>query len=196
MDLRILSLLAACGLSLAASAQSPAVPAVVKSKCALCHGEKGETIGEDIPRLAGQNADYLAKELRDFQSGVRKSPMNRMARGLSADDIKAITGYYAAQAGAAPGPASELGTSVGRYLFQNGNSTTGIPACKSCHGEQAHGSATLPRLAGQHSAYLMRQIREFSQRKRTNDNEIMHTIVERITPQEAKAVAEYLASLP
>ena len=54
----------------------------------------------------------------------------------------------------------------------------------------------LPRLAGQNAAYLEREIREFTQRKRTNDNEVMHVIAERLTPLEARAVAEYLASLP
>lgn len=68
--------------------------------------------------------------------------------------------------------------------------------CAACHGERGETtSEEFPTLAGQHAAYLERQLKEFTQRKRTNDNEIMHTIAERLTALEARAVAEYLASL-
>lgn len=189
------AILAFTFLSLTALAAPAAPPDVVKTKCATCHGEKGETVSEDFPRLAGQNEAYLAKQLGDFVSGARKGIMARMARGLSPAEIAAIAAYYAAQAGAAPAAPTELAV-VGRYIHLRGNPHSGIPACKSCHGEQAHGTAQLPRLAGQHAAYLERQLREFTQRQRTNDNEIMHTIAERLTALEARAVAEYLASLP
>jgi cytochrome c553 len=197
MNARIASFLLAGALPLACPAQAAEPPAVVKTKCAVCHGEKGETIGEDFPRLAGQHEAYLAKQLHDFQSGGRQGIMPRMVRGLSEADIAAVAAHFASQVAVPPAaPASELASSVGRYLFTKGNPYSGIPPCMACHGEKAQGTATLPRLAGQHAAYLERQIQEFSQRKRTNDNEIMHTIVERLTPLETRAVAEYLSSLP
>jgi cytochrome c553 len=196
MNARTLAVLAVCALPLASPAQSPSPPPAVKAKCAVCHGERGETVSEDFPRLAGQHEAYLAKQLRDFVSGTRKGPMVRMARGLTEEEIVAISRYYAAQPAPPPSaPPSEMAV-VGRYIHLKGNPTTGIPACKACHGEKAHGSAALPRLAGQHAAYLERQIQEFTQRKRTNDNEVMHTIAERLTPLETRAVAEYLSSLP
>jgi cytochrome c553 len=179
-----------------AQAQVPAPPPAVKERCATCHGEKGETVAEDIPRLAGQHATYLEKQLRDFQSGARKSVMNRLARGLTAEEIVAVARYYAAQPAPAPAaPPADI-AAVGRFLHLRGNPYSGIPACKACHGENAHGTATLPRLAGQHAAYLQRQLQEFTQRKRTNDDEVMHTIAERLTALETRAVAEYLSSLP
>lgn len=197
MNARMASLLLAGALPLASPAQAVEPPTVVKTKCGVCHGEKGETIGEDFPRLAGQHEAYLAKQLHDFQSGGRQGIMPRMVRGLSEADIAAVAAYFASQVAVPPAaPASELAASVGRYLFTKGNPYSGIPPCKACHGERAQGTAALPRLAGQHAAYLERQIQEFSQRKRTNDNEIMHTIVERLTPLEVRAVAEYLSSLP
>jgi len=101
-----------------------------------------------IPAPGGQHEAYLAKELRDFQSGNREGIMVRMARGLSADDIAAIARYYASQPASSPqGPPSEL-AAVGKFLYHRGNPYSGIPACKGCHGEAAHGSALLPRLAG------------------------------------------------
>lgn len=187
--------LLAAGVAMAAGAQAPAPPAVVAKKCALCHGERGESAGEDFPRLAAQHEDYLAKQLRDFRDGRREGLMVRMARGLPEDEIAAIARYYARQPAPAPAaPASEL-VPVGRFTYLRGNPWSGVPACRTCHGEAALGTALLPRLAGQNAAYLERQIREFTQRKRTNDNEVMHVIAERLTALEARAVAEYLAAL-
>ena len=96
-----LSFAIAC-LAIAASharAQAPEPPPAVKARCATCHGEKGETVSEDFPRLAGQHETYLEKQLRDFQSGARKSVMNRLARGLSAEEIVAAAALLRGPAG-------------------------------------------------------------------------------------------------
>jgi cytochrome c553 len=180
----------------AAKSVEPALPAVVKGKCSLCHGERGEGTGEAFPRLAGQNEAYLVKELNDFLSGQRVGMMTRMAKGLMPEEIAVVAHYYASQPGVTPAtPPSELAT-VGKYLYQHGNTYSGLPACKDCHGSSAHGTPHLPRLAGQHAAYLERQIKDFITRKRTNDNEVMHSVAEKATAFETRALAEYLASLP
>lgn len=194
--LRALAIGFAAFAATAALAQAPARPAVVETKCSLCHGEKGESASEEFPRLAAQHEAYLAKQLRDFRAGRRQGLMTRMARGLSDDDIVAIARYFAAQP--APPAAAKLSelAAVGRYILLRGNRWSGVPACRICHGESAHGTPQLPRLAGQNAAYLERQIREFTQRQRTNDNEVMHSVAEKLTAFEAHAVAEYLAGLP
>lgn len=180
----------------ASPTETPAVPPVVKGKCALCHGEFGEATGEAFPRLAGQNETYIAKQLNDFLTGQRTGSMTRMARGLKPEDVVAVARYYAAQPGVKPAdPPSELAT-VGKYLYHNGNAQSGLPACKGCHGSSAHGTPHLPRLAGQQANYIERQLKDFNTRKRTNDNEVMHAVAEKITPFEAKALAEYLNTLP
>ncbi len=171
-------------------------PPIVKSRCALCHGEKGESTSEEFPRLAGQHEAYLVKELGDFKAGRRQSIMQRFVKGVPDDDILAIARYYAAQPATAQSGTDTEVAAIGRYLHLKGNPASGVPACKSCHGEAAHGTDRLPRLAGQHVGYLERQIREFTQRKRTNDNEVMHTVVEKLTPLEVRGLAHYLASLP
>ena len=74
-----------------------------------------------------------------------------------------------------------------------GSSSSSVPACATCHGKQGAGSNTLPRIAGQHAAYLETQMKLFSKRERTNDNAIMHTVVEKMTPLEMAAVSEYLS---
>jgi cytochrome c553 len=70
-----------------------------------------------------------------------------------------------------------------------------VAACIGCHGGRGHGSEKLPRLAGQVASYLVAQIRSFGARERTNDNAVMHTIAAKMTPAEARAVAEYLSGL-
>jgi cytochrome c553 len=174
-------------------AQDP--PGVIKTRCALCHGDKGDAVSEENPVLAGQHEKYLAKQLRDYQAGRREGLMQRFAKPLSDDDIVAIGRYYARQKAPAHAPVDADLVAAGRYLYQKGNALSGVPACKTCHGDRAHGTETLPRLAGQHSSYTQRQLKEFGQRKRTNDNEVMLSVTEKLTPLEAKAVAEYLATL-
>lgn len=196
MRKRILVAVLVLGGPLPASGQAPAAPAVVSSKCAVCHGERGEAVSEEFPRLAAQHEAYLAKELRDFKSGDRTGIMARMVRGLSDEDIAAVARYYAAQPAAPSSAAQSEIAAVGRFIHLRGNPYSGIPACKACHGEAAHGTAQLPRLAGQHAAYLERQVKEFTQRKRTNDNEVMHAVAQKLTPLEIRAVAEYLSGLP
>jgi cytochrome c553 len=196
MTLRMLATLLALAAPLPGLAQAPVPPAVVKTKCAICHGEQGETASEEFPRLAGQHESYLAKELRDFQSGSRQGIMARMVRGLSADDIAAIARYYAAQPASPPSAAPSELAALGKFIYHRGNPYSGIPACKGCHGEAAHGTAQLPRLAGQHATYLERQVKDFTQRNRTNDNEVMHAVAQKLTAMEARAVAEYLSTLP
>jgi cytochrome c553 len=82
---------------------------------------------------------------------------------------------------------------VGRYIYQSGNKWSGVPSCASCHGPGGAGSTTLPRLAGQHAAYLETQLQQFSKRERNNDNAVMHTVVEKMTGLEMAAVSEYLS---
>lgn len=179
----------------AATAANPATPPAAAEKCALCHGERGESAAEDIPRLAGQHEEYLEKQLGDFKAGRRGGLMVRMARRLSGEEIAALARFYASQPAAPAAAATEMAP-VGAFIHRRGNPWSGVPACRTCHGETGRGTAKLPRLAGQDAAYLERQIREFTQRSRTNDNEVMHVIAERLTPLETRAVAQYLAALP
>lgn len=180
--------------SLPALAAVP-MPKVIETKCALCHGTQGEAGSDELPVLAGQNPKYLAKQLRDFQSGRRKSMMQRFAKGLTEPDIEAIAAYFASQKAPAHKVSDADLHAAGRILYQKGSGAPDAPACQTCHGEKAHGTDIAPRLAGQHAPYLERQLREFTQRARTNDNEIMLTLAGRLSPFDMKALAEYLSTL-
>jgi cytochrome c553 len=181
----------------AADAADPGRGGKISSgRCFLCHGANGESSSEVFPRLATQNATYVAKQLHDFQSGRRKgTTMNDMAKGLSESDMADLGAFFAAQT-ADPHPATDAElAAVGRYLYVRGNTFSGVASCSSCHGPDAHGTENLPRLAGQQAAYLESQLRQFNRRERTNDNAVMHTIASKLTDLEIKALSEYLATV-
>jgi len=168
---------------------------LVEKRCSVCHGMQGESSGEFFPRLGGQHAEYIAKQLRDFKEGRRKGEMTRFARNLSEEVIEGLGLYFSRQKIAPHPPAEpELGA-VGRYLYHNGNRFSGVPACKDCHGASGEGAPRLPRLAGQRSLYVERQLKDFNQRERTNDNDIMHAVASKLTEFELKALAEYISGM-
>lgn len=165
-------------------------------RCSICHGKEGESASPIYPRLAGQNAEYIARQLADFKSGKRTSEtMKPQVQDLTPEEMAALAAFFAQKPGKArrAGDPDLLG--VGRYVFEQGNRFSGLPACASCHGAKGHGTPQLPRLAGQHPRYVEEQLKQFNKRERTNDNAIMHTVASRLTELEAHAVAEFVATL-
>lgn len=189
-----MSLLTAAGMTQAASLE--VAKSIVKEKCHLCHGEEGEASSAIYPRLAGQNRNYLVKQLKNFRDGKRKSDtMNEMAAGLEDEQIEALADYFSGKPALSHRVRDKMFAAVGEYLFKKGNKYSGIPACKSCHGENGEGNEQLPRLAGQHKRYISDQLQAFGERARTNDNAIMHTVASKLTEMEREAVALYVSGL-
>ncbi len=187
--------IAATGCAAAESASQKA-ERIVGERCHLCHGRDGQSASAVYPRLAGQHAEYLAKQLGDFKAGRRRSEaMQPQVEGLEEADIQALAAFFAGKkAQARPSRDADL-IAVGRYLYDKGNRFSGVPACATCHGPRAGGTPQLPRLAGQHPRYIEDQLAQFNKRERTNDNAIMHTIAAKLTELESNALAEYLATL-
>ena len=169
---------------------------IVQGKCFMCHGADGESSSPVFPRLAGQNATYVARQLADYKSGRRKSTtMQPMVDDLNDQDFAALGAWFASRPTRGHAVEDAELAQVGRFVYQRGNPWTGVAACATCHGPQAAGSEALPRLAGQHAQYVENQLRQFGKRERTNDNAVMHTIASKLTELETKAVAAYLAGL-
>jgi cytochrome c553 len=157
---------------------------------------EGQSASAVYPRLAAQHPDYLVKQLKDFRDGRRKSEtMTDMAKDLRDDDIAGLAAYFSGKQAAARQPGDTDLAAVGKYIFQRGNGYSGVAPCASCHGANGYGTQQLPRLAGQHPAYLEVQLREFSKRERNNDNAVMHTIAAKLTELETRAVAVYIGGL-
>ena len=167
---------------------------IISGSCFLCHGAEGESSSEVFPRLAGQHSEYIAKQLENFKSGKRKSSaMASMVEKLTADEMLAIGLFFEKQSVAAEPANDKSLAAVGQYIFHNGNKFSGVAACASCHGAEAKGTVSLPRLASQYAVYTETQLKQFNTRERNNDNAVMHAIVSKMTPLEMAAVAEYLS---
>ena len=172
------------------------VAEIIASRCALCHGPEGESASAIYPRLAAQHPDYLKKQLKDFRDGRRKSDtMSDMTKDLKDEDIAALAAFFAGKkaGGRQPGDVDLAG--VGKFIFHRGNTFSGVSACASCHGPKGFGTEQLPRLAGQHPAYIETQLKDFNKRERTNDNSIMHSSAAKLTELETKAVSVYIGGL-
>jgi len=186
------------GLLLASSVQAQADEArakkIVSGVCFVCHGMEGESSSEVFPRLAGQHAEYIAKQLENFKSGKRlSSTMVEMVVKLTPDEMVALGQYFEKKrAHVEPPKDSEL-AQVGRYIYHQGNRFSGVAACIGCHGPKALGTPVMPRLAGQFASYLEEQLKQFNHRERNNDNAVMHTVAAKMTAFEMAAVAEYLS---
>lgn len=168
---------------------------IISGSCFLCHGATGESTSELFPRLAGQHHEYIAKQLENFKSGARKSSaMRDMATKLTSDEMLAVGKFFEKQSVPVEIAKDAQMASVGKSIFHNGNKLSGVPACATCHGAEAKGTGSLPRLAGQYAGYLETQLKQFNARERTNDNAVMHDIVIKMSPLEITAVAEYLSA--
>ncbi|TSE35901.1 c-type cytochrome [Tepidimonas charontis] len=169
---------------------------VARDRCAVCHGPCGQSVAPNFPRLAGQNAQYLLNQLQAFARGERKdTAMQEKVKGLSATELEAVAEYYARQKPGNTPSGDELLLAVGRYIYERGNRHSGLAPCATCHGPQALGTAELPRLAGQHPAYIQRQVLAFRERDGARDNPIMRVMAHRLSDLELEAVAAYLGNL-
>ena len=183
-----------CAVGAFAQADEARARKIVSGVCFVCHGTEGESSSEQFPRLAGQHWEYIAKQLENFKSGKRHSTaMASMAMPLSADEMVALGKYFEKLSAPAQPPKEPALSEVGRYIYHEGNRYSGVPACAGCHGPQALGTSSLPRLAGQFAAYTETQLKLFNKRERTNDNAVMHAITQKMTALEMAAVAQYLS---
>ena len=170
---------------------------IVSTLCVACHGEGGNSTVPTFPRLAGLQAEYLAKQLTDFMSGKRKSDvMAPMIAQIKNDDIAGLAAYFAAQTPARGIAGDAQRAAAGKLIFDDGNTSSGLPACTGCHQAGGAGNERYPRLAGQHAPYTLAQMQQFKAGTRSNDKaRVMRSVAERMSEDEMAAVAEYLAGL-
>jgi len=191
-----LCLTAALGTSHALAAGDSSAGKQKAETCAGCHGQDGNSSVPVFPKLAGQKASYIAKQLYDFKTERRPEPtMTALAEPMNDADIADLSAYFAAQkVKVEKGKENE----AGKNLFHAGNPATGLPACTGCHGPEGKGNepAAFPVLHGQHAPYLTKTLHDFRGKSRYNDrNEVMRSIAAKLSDEEINAVAEYLAGL-
>ncbi len=180
------------------AAADQAAQKVAATICSSCHGPNGISTSPLFPRLAGQQELYLAAQLRAFKAKTRGEQdahdyMWGMATLLDENVIAALARYYAAQKPAPGTPGNAALIARGKVLFEQGDPAHGVMPCASCHGNEAQGNTIFPRLAGQHAAYVVRQLQVIQRQSR--DSPIMHGVIKEMDVDAMKAVAEYVQSL-
>lgn len=190
---------AALALMVAPLAQA-AVPQAVAQSCMVCHGMTGgDTLAAQMPRLNGQQEQYIAQQLKQFKGRARGDRFGELymwpvAQALSGSEIQALAKYYSSQApmqgagGSHPGNAA-----MGKTIYFQGVSSAGVPACMACHAMNAGGRGTFPRLAGQRYGYIMQQLKYFHDGTRVSP--VMQPIASKLNGAQMQDVAAYLSSL-
>jgi cytochrome c553 len=178
-------------------AANPATP-----PCEACHGAHGEGMAAaHVPRIAGQSADYLKKQLDDYADGTRDNPiMANFAKALSTQQRARFAARYASMPApiiVEPASLDAVTLARGHQLAYQGDETRRVPACNACHGPDGMGvEHAAPYLAGQSAEYLAGALNAFRQGTRKNDaGELMRSVAERLNDADIAAVAGYFAGL-
>lgn len=199
-----LGLVALNGWAVAATAGDVSRGAEAAAMCASCHqpdgSGKNNEQGEAWPRLAGLNAEYIAKQLHDYQSGARENAtMKSFANMLSDQQILDIARYYSEMSPSYDQTDTDASDAVlqrGQMLAERGDWSEYIVSCKSCHGPGNQGAgAVFPGIAGQHPRYIEAQLKAWQSGTRKNDpQDLMGSIADRLNEEDIRAVAAWLAT--
>src|SRR2546429_303465 len=158
--------------------------------CAACHGADGNPATGQFPVLAGQTARYLYLQLKDFKEGRRSEPtMAPIVAKLSTQDMLDLAEYFAAQK---PKPIAYRPDAA---RVARGKKKADEVLCTMCHLGGFSGQNEIPRVAGQHPEYVIKQLKAFKARVRTNDAGSMTSVAQTITEQDIEDLAHYVSSL-
>lgn len=164
--------------------------------CVACHGAAGNSTIVQNPKLAAQHEDYLVKQLHDFTGPNRVNPvMTTIAKALTPQDMQNLAAYLTKQ-NEKPGAAHNKDTlDLGRKIYRAGIAEKNVPACAGCHSPNGAGiPIQYPRLAAQHQEYTATELMNFRSGARKNSPQMM-AIAKRLSDDEMKAVADYIAGL-
>jgi cytochrome c553 len=194
------------GFSTSVAAQGNVENGKAKSvTCGACHGVDGNSAISMNPKLAGQHAKYLVKQLTEFKlasqtggkEGRNNAVMNGMSAMLSEQDILDLAAYFSSQ-DATSSESSEGAVVPGNKLYVGGDLERGITACIACHGPKGNGTSLsgFPDISGQHSAYIATQLKSFRSGERANSlNGMMGDIAKRLTDDDIEMISSYVAGL-
>ena len=178
---------------LALAAGAHADPAAGKKKaapCVTCHGPDGNSAGGEYPILAGQTARYLYLQLKDFKEGRRSNGlMAPFVAKLSRDDMLDLADYFAAQK---PKP---IAFKPDAKRVARGKKKADEVLCTMCHLGGMKGQNEIPRVAGQYPEYVIKQLKAFKARTRTNDAGSMTSVSQTISERDIEDLAHYIANL-
>ncbi|HTN67623.1 MAG TPA: c-type cytochrome [Burkholderiaceae bacterium] len=173
-----------------ASAQDIEAGRTKAQTCAACHGADGNSSSGAYPNLAGQTWRYIYVQLKDFKEGRRTNPiMSPMAAPLSRQDMIDIANFYAAQ------PPKPSTFKADETKVRIGKAKADEILCTMCHLGGFSGQNEIPRVAGQQYEYIVKQMKDFRSRTRTNDAGNMTSVTKTLSDADIENLAQYITSL-
>lgn len=158
--------------------------------CAACHGPDGNSSQGIYPSLAGQTARYIYLQLKDFNEGRRTDPlMTPVAKTLTRDDMLNVAAYFAAQ------QLRPIDFQADPSRVAKGSTKAAETLCTMCHGGGFMGQNEIPRVAGQQHDYIVKQLKDFKERRRTNDAGNMASVSRTLSDDDIENLAQYLTTL-
>lgn len=204
VTLAALGLVTYASMTMSAPAGDASKGKEVANLCVACHQADGSGMnlegGESWPRLAGMNAEYFAKQIRDIKQGIRPSatmtPFVSMLDDQKTADVAAYYSQLEPTAGKGGENADPATLQRGQQLAEQGDWSKYIVSCKSCHGPGNRGAGeAFPGIAGQHAGYIEAQLKAWKTGTRKNDpQDLMGSIARRMSDDDIHAVAVWLAS--
>ena len=167
-----------------------AAAAAKSDSCAHCHGTDGNSTSSAYPSLAGQTRDYLYRQMKDFKEGRRKNAMMSPSIGVLSDqDMQDLAEYFSAQSIVrSKFDADPAKVEQGRKIAQEAQ-------CVACHQAGFKGLNEFPRLSRQKYPYMVKQLKDYRDGLRTNDNGVMAPTAKNLSDEQIEALAHYLASI-
>lgn len=167
--------------------------------CSSCHGVTGNSTSPEFPKLAGQQHDYLVAQLAEFKSHNRSDPTGErymwgFAR-LSPAQAEGLATYFSSQSPIAGPAGTDALVAQGKRLFFEGVPEHNVTMCSACHGQNAEGRGTFPRLAGQHADYIAKQLMVFRSTDQRPAGVAMKQVAHELTDPQIRALAAYLQSV-
>jgi cytochrome c553 len=173
------------------------------SYCKDCHGASAQGFNGyyPIPRLAGQQPEYIENQLRAFIEHRRTNNiMFNVAHSLSPAMINGLTAHFASLHPPPIGGAPRQLVATGRKIFEDGMPEVNIAACAACHGPEATGSGQIPRLAGQLYPYMIKTLSSWDKERGRNPTvpdaaTVMSPVAHSLNKSQIEAVAAFVSTL-
>jgi cytochrome c553 len=164
--------------------------AQLSASCAHCHGTDGNSSAQAYPNLAGQTSEYIYLQIKAFKEGKRaNSQMSPMVGILNDEDMRNLGDYYNSQT------LVRRALKVEPEIVAQGKKLAEELQCASCHQPGYKGLKEFPRLARQKQGYIVKQLREFRDGVRSNDNGLMAASAKNLSDEQIEALAQYFSSL-
>ena len=158
--------------------------------CFACHGANGNSTLSAFPILAGLNMRYVYLQLKDFKEGRRHDPnMDALVANLTREDMLDLGAFFAAQ------KQGNNGFKPDPQKATRGRAKADETLCSMCHLGELAGQNEIPRVAGQHYDYIVKQLKDFKAMRRTNDAGNMTSVSKTLSDEDIESLGHYAAGL-